>query len=100
MHKSTAPNVRGQEILGFLPVNISSEVLSGVDLEDCKFIIWHAARTASTQKKLGILPSLMKLCMMLRMVRFFFSATPLCCGVYGCVSCHRMPCDEQYEEKA
>ena len=76
-------------------MNISSAVLSGVDLEDRKFIIGHAARIASAQRELGILPLFKKLRTMSRMVRFFLSTTPLCCGVYGCMNCGRMACDEQ-----
>ncbi|KAF5197308.1 hypothetical protein FRX31_013105 [Thalictrum thalictroides] len=52
-------------------------------------------KTASGQKRLGTPPLTSKLLTILRIVRFFRSDTPFCCGVYEAVSCLRMPCSSQ-----
>ena len=85
------PNTLRRVIPGFLLLQASCGVFSHTLLVGERLDKLVVVAIASAQNSFGILLLLSILRAMLRMVRFFLSATPFCWGDLGTVSDQRMP---------
>jgi hypothetical protein len=83
--------MRSFEMSSFRPVNSSSGVLLGIFFDDLRLIIVQTAETASAHSDGSRDVSIRKHLTISNIVLFFRSATPLCCGVYGCVNWREIP---------